>query len=234
MVALNAGISSTERLQLWRSLGASPRVLGVSPDGTRHNLVPFHTKQLMYIITADDGISVTNMTSDMLARLLSDMPTLQELCIVHSPLVSLKRIVQPSSGAAMPGWCQHLTRLTIRYSQLELLPRDVNLLAGLQRLEVSHNSLEEIPATIGDLVHLEHLNISDNQLTRLPCQLGRLARLTELFAYSNQLASVPDTLADLHSLRYLNHVDNPPLCLQSIPAAVRCLPRSRSLRRTAG
>jgi hypothetical protein len=87
--------------------------------------------------------------------------------------------------------------MNLQYSDLSVLPSEIEHLQGLKILFLNDNSLRELPEQIGNLSHLEILNLSNNDLESLPPSLSHLPKLRILNIRNNSISRLPDQLDQL-------------------------------------
>jgi len=119
----------------------------------------------------------------------------------------------PNNQAQLQG----ITQLTLRSSDLDILPAEIGLLTSLQTLVITGCSLTSLPAEIGQLTALRELYVSDNQLTSLPAEIGQLTALGWLNVRFNQLTSLPVEIGQLTALRRIDIWGNK---LTSLPVEI--------------
>jgi small GTP-binding protein len=97
----------------------------------------------------------------------------------------------------------NLTTLDLSGLGLEIIPKEVFELTGLQSLYLHSNHLSILPEEIGVLVNLKELKCQFNKLTSLPAEIGFLKKLDQLILHDNNLAELPIEIKNLKNLRVL-------------------------------
>jgi Leucine-rich repeat (LRR) protein len=95
------------------------------------------------------------------------------------------------------GALTQLKSLTVRHTNLEVLPDDIGTLSSLTHLDVSNNEIKSLPASIGNLNNLQILKASDNKLTTVPKEIGYLTQITKLIIRINPLTHLPFNITRL-------------------------------------
>ncbi len=117
------------------------------------------------------------------------------------------------SGALeeIPPWFakfHRLKNLTIRQSNISVLPVSFVTLSNLESLTINNSYLKSLPLNLGQLTNLTTLSLSFNQLVSIPESLGQLYNLTTLDLRGNELTSLPPSLGKLGRLLDLNIARN--------------------------
>jgi leucine-rich repeat protein SHOC2 len=98
--------------------------------------------------------------------------------------------------------------LSLRHSNLDILPKNLVDLTDLTGLDLSDNQLTSLPDDLGNLTNLTWLNLDNNQLVSLPESLGKLTNLKRLSLYNNRLTTLPESIGNLSSLTRFNLYNN--------------------------
>jgi len=99
---------------------------------------------------------------------------------------------------------KQLKYLDVSKSSLEILPSELQKLAGLQTLDLSLNKLTTLPKWFQKLAGLQTLDLSNNKLTTLPKWFQKLTGLQTLNLNSNYLTTLPEGFQKLTGLQTLN------------------------------
>lgn len=98
-----------------------------------------------------------------------------------------------------------LSALTINFSELTILPKELFELTNLELLDISHNNLTILPNEINNLVNLKQLNISHNNLITLPKAIIKL-NLKEISYGNNNFNINNEQIFDIIKILMLNGV----------------------------
>ena len=101
------------------------------------------------------------------------------------------------------GQLKHLEILSLRRTNLSILPSEIGQLTELQGLYLEGNNLTTLPPEIGQLTKLSYLSLSQNTLTILPPEIGQLINLNELVLAQNNLTALPPEIGQLTNLERL-------------------------------
>lgn len=150
----------------------SVRELWLTKRGIRFNdflwLLP-HLKRVRRII-----LGWQSWTS--LPAKLTGLATLRSLSVLNLPLRNFP---------AQLVFCQNLSELVIRGTDITAIPPSVGEFPCLRRLDFSNNPIREIPPELGQLCTLREIALGDNRLRALPESLRELRCLRRLILPGN-------------------------------------------------
>jgi Leucine-rich repeat (LRR) protein len=101
-------------------------------------------------------------------------------------------------------YLEGLQELKINNTRLHNLPENIGRLKSLKMLDISNNHLQWLPDSITELENLEELSVKNNLIHYLPKNIGNLKLLKKLNLYMTNLQEIPDSFFTLENLKYVN------------------------------
>ena len=149
-------------------------------------------------------------------KVFEKMSNLREMVFVHVQYDNSFRKIFPH--------VPNVTSLSIRQSDIEVLPENIEMMRSLVNLQLTNTLVESLPNTVGNLRNLVVLDVSFNpRLVSLPDSIGELKRLSKLNVEKcPALVTLPVTLVGCTALTLINCNKNDtkivPDCVVAMPS----------------
>jgi Leucine-rich repeat (LRR) protein len=102
----------------------------------------------------------------------------------------------------------NLQEFDMSHSEIEIIPKEINLFISLQSLDLSCNEIKIIPKEIGKLTNLQKLNLSCNNIKIVPKKIRKLINLKILDLSFNNIQIIPKEIKQLTNLTDLYLYNN--------------------------
>ncbi len=127
-------------------------------------------------------------------------------CLIYeNPGKNVQQSVRPT--AFMIPNCKKLNLFNLK-PQLQLIPRSIGKLTGLEQIILDSNQLRTLPEEIGQLINLVSITLTSNQLVSIPVSIGKLEKLQLINLTKNNLTELPSSMGSLFSLKRLELSEN--------------------------
>lgn len=134
-----------------------------------------------------DSLIISYATSKSLSKISFHFPSLSYLELSFG-----KYSAVPYDKIAA---AQKLTTLNIRGTQLQTIPKEIELISSLEKLDARSCSLTTISPHIATLQNLRILNVHNNRLSSIPIEIASMDSLNALIISKNRFETIQSDFA---------------------------------------